>query len=335
MGDQVLTGYIYDTPFLSSQGNKIIIDPITQSGDTQGYILYLADAELEELPVYETMCLDQLSLIFSLTISKQREFSASLRQYNHLLLEKLLEKDDPSEEEISYLENSLKISLKTKYYIALANKDVSSAIHNHSIHVEHLFDLIHKSPLLKSILCFEHSDTLVFLIPESTTDSREILAQLYSLAHQHTLTTLIVASDPTNTEFQSAYAQVNRAFSYFSENKGNGYYTLSDLGIMRLFLNERGHINNHYLDALVDQYIQPLLDYDQARKSHLVKTITEYFANNRDMSKTSAALFIHKNTLYQRLAKAEELINCDMSLSEDCFRIQLALKVYEAITILQ
>ena len=83
-----------------------------------------------------------------------------------------------------------------------------------------------------------------------------------------------------------------------------------------------------------NQYVKSLLDYDEPRKSHLADTVKEYFANNKDISATSSAFFIHKNTLYQRLGNIEELLHCDMSSSDDCFYILLAFKVYDAIAFL-
>jgi GAF domain-containing protein len=77
-----------------------------------------------------------------------------------------------------------------------------------------------------------------------------------------------------------------------------------------------------YLRAAVDR----LIAYDRERRSQLLLTLDEYLSQGRSIAAASRTLFIHVNTLRQRLERIEELTGLTLA-SEDLLALQLAVKL--------
>ncbi|WP_245237581.1 PucR family transcriptional regulator [Paenibacillus ihuae] len=61
----------------------------------------------------------------------------------------------------------------------------------------------------------------------------------------------------------------------------------------------------------------------------LLQTLNQYFKHNRNIKKTSAALFTHYNTVTYRIERACELLNLNSDDGDDMLELQLALKLHE------
>ena len=72
-----------------------------------------------------------------------------------------------------------------------------------------------------------------------------------------------------------------------------------------------------------------LMEYDKNRGTSLVATLREYVRNPRQPQEVCRTLFIHKNTLYQRVDKIRELMNCDLGDAEVIMQIQLTFHILE------
>ncbi len=73
------------------------------------------------------------------------------------------------------------------------------------------------------------------------------------------------------------------------------------------------------------QAIEALAAYDARRRSSLLATLEEYLRQGRSPSATARALFIHPNTLRQRLSRIEELTGLQLA-REDLLSLELAVK---------
>jgi DNA-binding PucR family transcriptional regulator len=68
------------------------------------------------------------------------------------------------------------------------------------------------------------------------------------------------------------------------------------------------------------------MDYDVRRRSQLVATLEQYLRDRRSIATTARALYIHPNTLRQRLDRIETLTGLDLD-AEDLLSLELALKL--------
>ena len=72
--------------------------------------------------------------------------------------------------------------------------------------------------------------------------------------------------------------------------------------------------------------IAVLVEYDQAHETSLVRTLEEFLARRGTISATAAALYIHPNTLRQRLRRIMELTGLDLR-REDWLMVEIAVKL--------
>jgi GAF domain-containing protein len=82
-------------------------------------------------------------------------------------------------------------------------------------------------------------------------------------------------------------------------------------------------------DAPEDRHgaaVQRLVEYDRRRRTQLVQTLEQYLSDRRSITTTARALYIHPNTLRQRLGRIEELSGLDLG-AEDLLSLELALKL--------
>lgn len=72
--------------------------------------------------------------------------------------------------------------------------------------------------------------------------------------------------------------------------------------------------------------VDVLIDYDRRRRSALLDTLERYLAERRSVLESARALYIHPNTLRQRLARIEELTGVDLEQA-DLLSLELAIKL--------
>jgi GAF domain-containing protein len=71
--------------------------------------------------------------------------------------------------------------------------------------------------------------------------------------------------------------------------------------------------------------VERLRAYDQRRGTQLLRTLEQYMHERRGIARTAKLLYIHPNTLRQRLDRVEELTGLDLA-SEDLLSLELAIK---------
>lgn len=77
--------------------------------------------------------------------------------------------------------------------------------------------------------------------------------------------------------------------------------------------------------------LQPLMEADKVLKSEYVLTLEKYLENNNNLIKTAEAMFIHRNTLVNRIRKIESLLGTDINgneLRNEFYNIYKVLQYY-------
>ncbi len=72
--------------------------------------------------------------------------------------------------------------------------------------------------------------------------------------------------------------------------------------------------------------VRRLLDYDRQRRSSLVPTLEELLARRGNVVATARALWVHPNTLRQRIGRIRDVCGIDLR-TEDWLTVQVALKI--------
>jgi DNA-binding PucR family transcriptional regulator len=96
-----------------------------------------------------------------------------------------------------------------------------------------------------------------------------------------------------------------------------------DLGAYKYLL--RVALDGGIRDSTVDA-VTRLAEYDAQRGSQLVTTLEEFLRRHGNISATSETLFVHPNTLRQRLRRIAELSGLDLR-KDDWLMIEIAVKM--------
>jgi DNA-binding PucR family transcriptional regulator len=102
---------------------------------------------------------------------------------------------------------------------------------------------------------------------------------------------------------------------------GPGVASYDDLGPYRYVLNSEVGERDRFQRALHD-----VLDYDARRGTKLLDTLEGYLDHRGNVVGTSRALFIHPNTLRQRLDRIERVSGLDLE-ADDWLSLAVAAKV--------
>jgi hypothetical protein len=79
------------------------------------------------------------------------------------------------------------------------------------------------------------------------------------------------------------------------------------------------------LERFLDQQLHALTEHDRARKTRLVQTLVQYFANGANLARTARALNVHINTLLRRMDRVADILGEDWQRPDNALRLQLAL----------
>jgi purine catabolism regulator len=84
-------------------------------------------------------------------------------------------------------------------------------------------------------------------------------------------------------------------------------------------------------EELAEHVLGPLISYDRAHQTELVRTLAVLLRNNRSPNPTAAELFIHRQTLVYRIRRIEQLTQRSLSATKDVVDLWLALRAVEVV----
>jgi DNA-binding PucR family transcriptional regulator len=100
----------------------------------------------------------------------------------------------------------------------------------------------------------------------------------------------------------------------------------NDLGVYR-YLYKIAHMDD-LRDVYQDQ-IAHIDSYDRRKNTDLLDTLETYLECAGNLTKTSERLFVHRNTLIQRLERLQSLCDIDLQERANWLTLQVAIKVYK------
>lgn len=106
-----------------------------------------------------------------------------------------------------------------------------------------------------------------------------------------------------------------------------GIYHFDDLGLIRLLAG----ISNDLLGDFCLEYLNDLIEYDRQNGTNLLETLEQYFNSSGDFNLTSKKLFIHPNTLRNRIKKIEEILHTSLEQYENIVNLWTAIIIYNLL----
>ena len=108
----------------------------------------------------------------------------------------------------------------------------------------------------------------------------------------------------------------------------NAVARFGDVSLYDLLLST-GNIGR--LASFCEQWLSPLIAYDEQHHTDLLLTLGAYFANNGNMARTAHTLNIHRNTLVYRLGRITEILQLDTDDASVRLNLHLALKIHRLL----
>lgn len=87
-------------------------------------------------------------------------------------------------------------------------------------------------------------------------------------------------------------------------------------------------LQDEQLSLLIEEYLKPVIKYDEANQSNLLKTLQTFLLCKCNKKETAERLFIVRQTLYHRLQKIRELIGDDFLEPEKRLLLELLIYAY-------
>ena len=133
------------------------------------------------------------------------------------------------------------------------------------------------------------------------------------------------------SDYRRGFAEANEALQMGQNlNREGGVTHFNDLGVYRyLYKIAR-------MDDLRDMYqdqVASIAAYDQRKGTDLLATLETYLECAGNLTRTSSRLFVHRNTLIQRLERLQSLCSeIDLQNRSNWLTLQVAIKVYKLRT---
>lgn len=186
-----------------------------------------------------------------------------------------------------------------------------------------------------SIVTVRRSEVVV-LLPEPTTHdpdylARVVLQHVTSFYPDWIVTIGVGAIAKTPGEIGRSYAQARRSVDVALRFGQRGQVVnFESLGLYRLLfhITDRGELR-----AFLDQVLGPLLEYDRRHRTDFVHTVASFLENNNSLQATARDLFIHVNTAAYRIQRIQAITGLDLSHTDDCLQLKVALMVLEDIEV--
>lgn len=203
---------------------------------------------------------------------------------------------------------------------------------------EIIFNIVEQtSEMEETIIVFPFQDQIVMLLEDGSERgiherkdhvskiSNQIVKNLRSnFVHYHFFVGIGKWYQDTlylNKSYQEAKLALQFGQTWF-ENKS--VYHIHDLGIIRLLI----HIHQEILYDFSQEYLTPLLESDREHGTEYLSTLRLYIQYQGIISDVADALFVHHNTLRNRLKKIEEITGINLSDPEASMNLVAALKIH-------
>jgi hypothetical protein len=88
-------------------------------------------------------------------------------------------------------------------------------------------------------------------------------------------------------------------------------------------------VRSEYAEALLEEAMRPLLDYDAVHSADLVATLRAYVSNDLNMTRTAKDLVVNPNTVAYRIKRIGQLTGQDPTTSSGIMTLALALRLMD------
>lgn len=186
-----------------------------------------------------------------------------------------------------------------------------------------------KEELPPHSLVLSHEDHICVLISKPGENEIADPTVMESLLHRHGaeyglycgLSATKFSSETFATAHRDAYLFAQSARSLRLPTRIS---TATNTGSIGLLIGSHGSL----IADIIDTTLGPLLEYDQRTGAELVETASAYLDQDRSVRATAKHLFVHENTIRQRLGRIAELLGSDWCHGHRSLDMHVALRAH-------
>jgi hypothetical protein len=297
------------------------------------------DFPIFEIP-WEVKLVDITKEISGYILNRQNKFN-SARDW----AESILFGGSDSSQDISVISEYLGFDLNIPRQVAIIvakSRDLSNVLNEaeKEEHPNYFFTLTQDFfyQYEKESICLPHNNSLVIILPvkNGIPDNNiklldKVCGMLLNSFKDLSVYSGIGRAFKSVNDLKKSYIDAERILKLAISAQGTkNILSYRDLGLFRLFfeISDKNELHEFYTDIL-----GPLLEYDKQNNTELVKTLEVYFENKLNHSKTSLALYIHRNSLVYRLNRIGEILGRRLDDPVTLLELQTCILIGKFLTI--
>lgn len=202
---------------------------------------------------------------------------------------------------------------------------------------DQLFRIIQDNITEKDVIIGTKSDTIIMLVPQvqnlsnqqiktrCISKGKKIISGTNKIIRHFTVSIGVGRLHQGITGLRKSYFEALEALKIRNKlSETNSVILYDNLGIYRL-LGET--INTNELEQFYNETVERLVSFDRQNNAELIKTLEVFFECDSNINQASKQLFVHYNTVVQRLQRIESISNLSMKSPEDKLSLQVGLKI--------
>ncbi|SHI49822.1 PucR C-terminal helix-turn-helix domain-containing protein [Dethiosulfatibacter aminovorans DSM 17477] len=322
-----------DTFFEEIDDKWFKVEKIAHHGIDYGYLGIVSDRYRNESNALDNKMLNEVLphiIIHILSYNKQRYeyFESAEDLFMELIIGNYNEEESRLREEakllsLDYHESRVVLYLKCKEYLEETDRKSEAEF------LRRMFSLKNKG-----FYCFDDGEKIVMVLSIEDIDREHIEKICADIIGKMKLN-----SSCTNMEFgiskecrslkniKSAYEEAEFAYKMGNALNNEKIRFYDDYIVYHVMTK----LHNHPTVMKLYNNIIVKIRTESGNKEELIKTLKCYVKNDFNISKTSDELYLHRNSLYKRLNKIQEIIGYDFEKSDTKFIINMVSKLDDLI----
>lgn len=172
----------------------------------------------------------------------------------------------------------------------------------------------------RGVQAARHDGSVVALIPRDM-DPSEVHSEIVSFAWE-----LVCGVGELGSQRWSealSHAKSSAKSLLLLERRGE-IASRQELEVLGVLVSE---LSPRTISVFLDRELGDLQQHDRENGTKLVETVSQWFLNNRNRSKTASALSVHVNTLYRRISQVRQMLGPGWDHGDRALDLQLALRL--------
>ncbi|MBI9047877.1 MAG: PucR family transcriptional regulator ligand-binding domain-containing protein [Anaerolineaceae bacterium] len=316
--------YLKPIPAMGIKFERIVA-PILIGDQLFGYIWIIANGD--SLTQLDYLAIERGAIVAALITSRDLAVYEAEQRGKSKIIDHLI---DPESSELSLQSDEIieRLGMSGDFQILNIQNLYETITPAHS-YIPILLDQIKKNGFQATIIERTKGLLLIFnTVDEKSTE--QFLELLINYSKDANQKWIIGISQVTNSieQFKRAFHEAvdSSRIGYAIGEEESSYWYYSKLGFLTWIMETSPEaLKSNYYFKLVDSMNQ----YDNERNADIIKTLDVYFGTFSNAQETAKLLFIHRNTLRQRLKKIHEIWEVHLDDPFEMLNLYYAIKAYE------